>query len=197
MKRKLDSLLLTKRVFRRCVVSRAVRQVLAVGGVTVGLSLSMPLSAAGFPASIELSDLDGSDGFVINGSDANGYVGRSVAGIGDVNGDGLDDLLIGAFREDTDSNIGAGRSYVVFGGAEAGSTGQIQLTELDGTNGYVINGFDNFDRSGRSVSFGDINGDGSVDLIIGASRAGPGIPGNSRRGAVSYTHLTLPTIYSV
>ena len=167
----------------RHALAKAVHVGLRAGTTAVMLTMSsMVLSQSNFSAVVELSDLDGSDGFVINGSDANGHVGRSVAGIGDVNGDGLDDLLIGAFREDTDSNIGAGRSYVVFGSAETGSTGQIQLTELDGTNGYVINGIDNFDRSGRSVSFGDINGDGSVDLIIGASRAGPGIPGNSRRG---------------
>ena len=50
-----------------------------------------------------------------------------------------------------------------------------------GTGGFVVNGIDPYDRSGRSVSgAGDVNGDGLADLIVGAWRAGPG--GNSNAG---------------
>ena len=45
----------------------------------------------------------------------------------------------------------------------------IELSSLDGTNGFVINGIDAFDQSGISVSAaGDVNGDGIDDIIIGA-----------------------------
>ena len=119
MKRNLDSLLLPTPVFHRCSVSRAVRHVLAVGGVTVGLG--MPLSAAGFPASIELSDLDGSDGFVLNGVDADDRSGISVSSAGDLNGDGVADLIIGAGNADPNGFNAPGQSYVVFGGMGVGS----------------------------------------------------------------------------
>ncbi len=51
---------------------------------------------AGFDAALELSSLDGSNGFVLNGIDAGDGSGHSVSGAGDINGDGFDDLIIGA-----------------------------------------------------------------------------------------------------
>ena len=45
---------------------------------------------------MELSGLDGSNGFVIKGIDGGDVSGYSVSGTGDVNGDGVDDLIIGA-----------------------------------------------------------------------------------------------------
>ena len=123
----------------------------------------------GSTGTIELSSLDGSDGFVINGIDENDRSGESVSGAGDINGDGVADLIIGAEDADPNENNGAGESYVVFGGALVGDTGTIALSSLDGSDGFVINGIDEDDRSGRSVSgAGDINGDGMDDLIINA-----------------------------
>lgn len=49
-----------------------------------------------FGSIIELSSLDGTDGFQINDEAAGDYSGRSVASAGDINGDGIDDLIIGA-----------------------------------------------------------------------------------------------------
>ena len=78
---------------------------------------------------------------------------------GDINGDGIDDLIIGA-PSDTVLTNNAGKSYVVFG-ALSGFGSSFDLSSLDGTNGFVINGIDELDRSGVSVSSaGDINGDG-------------------------------------
>ena len=80
---------------------------------------------------------------------------------------------IGKFQPEPSGNDDAGKSYVVFGGAGVGGTGTAELSSLDGSDGFVINGINGSDFSGRSVSgAGDIN-------------------------AVSYTHLTLPTICSV
>ena len=53
-------------------------------------------SAAGFAASLDLAALDGTNGFRLDGIDADDRSGVSVAGAGDVNGDGIDDLIIGA-----------------------------------------------------------------------------------------------------
>ncbi|MBE9101774.1 hypothetical protein [Vacuolonema iberomarrocanum] len=126
----------------------------------------------GFGASLNLSDLDGSNGFVINGIDAFDQSSFSVSGAGDINGDGIDDLIIGANRADPNGDF-SGQSYVVFG-SNQGFTASLNLSNLDGSNGFVLNGIDEFDQSGRSVSgAGDINGDGIDDLIIGALGADP------------------------
>ena len=52
--------------------------------------------ATGFAASLELSSLNGTNGFVINGIDASDYSGYSVSSAGDINNDGYDDIIIGA-----------------------------------------------------------------------------------------------------
>ena len=128
------------------------------------------------PSVIDLSLLDGSNGFTLNGIDENGLSGFSVSFAGDVNSDGYDDLIVGARGADPNGNSGAGETYVVYGGARApGTDGVLDLSALDGTNGFTLTGIDMFDYSGFSVSSaGDVNGDGYHDLIIGAYRADPG-----------------------
>ncbi|MCC5630048.1 tandem-95 repeat protein [Nostoc sphaeroides CHAB 2801] len=129
-------------------------------------------SSSGFGASLNLSSLDGSNGFVINGIDEGGYSGSSVSNAGDFNGDGFDDLIIGAYRASPNDKFRAGESYVVFG-SSSGFGASLNLSSLDGSNGFVINGIDAEENSGFSVSSaGDFNGDGFDDLIIGAYRAG-------------------------
>lgn len=125
------------------------------------------------PANFDLSDLNGNNGFVINGIHASARTGFSVAGAGDVNGDGFDDVIIGATYADPDGQGATGQSYVVFGSME-GVGANFDLSALDGTNGFAINGINPSDRSGFSVAgAGDVNGDGFNDLIVGAPYAAP------------------------
>ncbi|EDX82844.1 FG-GAP repeat domain protein [Synechococcus sp. PCC 7335] len=143
------------------------------GNTNAGESYVVFGAADGFTPSLELSALDGNNGFVINGIDAYDISGRSVSSAGDVNGDGFDDLIIGALLADPNGRLDAGESYVVFGAA-SGFAPSLELSALDGSNGFVINGIDDGDYSGRSVSsVGDVNGDGFDDLIIGAPDADP------------------------
>ena len=129
-----------------------------------------------FPASLNFSSLDGTNGFRLNGVAADDRSGFAVSSAGDVNGDGLTDLLIGATVADPNGS-GSGASYVVFGRNTAQSgpfPASLDLSSLDGTNGFRLDGVAADDRSGFAVSSaGDVNGDGLADLLIGAYGAGP------------------------
>ena len=141
--------------------------------------------AGGFASNVELSALDGADGFRINGEAARDSAGGSVSSAGDFNGDGFADLIVGAAGADS----GAGASYVVFGKA-GGFASSLELSALDGTNGFQINGEAANDVSGFAVSgAGDINRDGFADLIIGAFDASPN-GDNSGASYVIYGHAT-------
>ncbi|MFO1349409.1 MAG: integrin alpha [Gammaproteobacteria bacterium] len=65
-------------------------------------------------AGLQLSALNGRNGFKLSGVAAGDGSSISVSGLGDVNGDGLDDLLIGALNADPNGSA-SGASYVVFG----------------------------------------------------------------------------------
>jgi hypothetical protein len=130
-----------------------------------------------FPAVIPLSGLNGKTGFKINGEASGDLSGCSAAAIRDFNGDDVTDLLIGAQL----AQGGAGRSYVIFGNSNLGSSGLLTLAGLNGVNGFKINGEvaagsnpPQGDRSGISVSTaGDFNDDGYEDILIGAVWATP------------------------
>ncbi|SFF17335.1 integrin alpha, partial [Nitrosomonas sp. Nm166] len=127
--------------------------------------------ASGFSATFDLSSLDGSNGFRLNGAAAGDNLGFSISNAGDVNGDGFDDVIIGAIGADSNGSS-SGSSYVVFGKA-TGFSAAIDLSNLDTNSGFRLDGA-KFDSSGFSVSgAGDVNSDGFDDLIIGAPGAGP------------------------
>jgi hypothetical protein len=147
----------------------------------IGSSYVVFGQAKRFAATLDLSTLDGTNGFRLSGAAAMDYSGISVSTAGDINGDGLADLVIGAWGADPNGKGKAGSSYVVLGKA-SGFDSSLDLSTLNGANGFRLDGAAAGDYSGRSVSAaGDVNGDGFGDLIVGAKGASPN--GNSVAGS--------------
>ena len=145
-----------------------------VNGVETGASYLVFGAAGTFAANLNLDALNGSNGFRLAGLAQDDGLGVSVSAAGDVNGDGFDDLLIGARGVDVGAGgAESGASYVLFGAA-SGFGANFDVGTLDGTNGFRIDGVASADASGLSVSgAGDLDGDGFADLIIGAPYADP------------------------
>lgn len=135
----------------------------------------LPPAARGEPngtTTTSLSALNGPNGYRLAGRVPGDEAGRALKNAGDVNGDGLDDFIIGASAADPNGKQGAGEAYVVFGGATNPTA--LSLDDLNGTNGFRLVGAGFNDQSGESVSGGgDVNRDGYVDLLIGAPGLDP------------------------
>jgi len=130
-------------------------------------------STGGLPQSITTADLDGTNGFVVQSSSALAnfeQLGHAATGLGDINGDGIDDFAISAPVRDGTSNpgVGPGRVHVIYG-TTSGFSATLDVQDLDGSNGFTFIGEQALDFAGFSVaSAGDVNGDGIQDIIIGA-----------------------------
>ncbi len=123
-----------------------------------------PIDQDGF---FDLSQLDGSNGFKIIDDtfspidSINCGMGKSVSDAGDVNGDGYSDLIIGT------NDYECSCAYVIFGGPTIGRENPLYISNLNGKNGFKIQGELNA-NAGYSVSSGNFNGDKYSDLFIGA-----------------------------
>ncbi|MBI3952004.1 MAG: FG-GAP repeat protein [Acidobacteria bacterium] len=120
---------------------------------------------------------------VFFGAETEDSMGTSAA-TGDINGDGIDDIIIGAPNADGPGNAreNAGEVYIFFGSRDlvVGTTRDVAGAFGEGPD-ITILGEDRNDGLGASEALGDVNHDGSVDLIIGA----PGTfgPNNTRAAA--------------
>jgi hypothetical protein len=129
---------------------------------------------SGGRAGLDLATLSAAEGFVVRGTRGEDYAGSSVSSLGDVNGDGFDDIVVGA-RNNSDDFPNGGQAYVIFGKASgfgaADGAGRrvINIASLTPDQGFVVQGVAGSDHAGCSVSSaGDVNGDGFDDIIVGA-----------------------------
>jgi hypothetical protein len=127
------------------------------GGENAGKAYLIFGKRSGWQMDVNISNADAS--FI--GEEIDDYAGWSVAGAGDVNGDGFDDILIGAYGADL---IDKGKIYLILGKA----AGWSKNFNLSGANASFI-GEDFYDKAGYSLTgIGDINGDNYDDILIGA-----------------------------
>ncbi len=121
---------------------------------------------------VDVTDLSANEGLVLTG-EANSFAGRAISSAGDVNGDGIDDILVGA---EFTGAANPGAAYVVYGAQTLGAN-DIDLTNL-GDAGFTIAG-NGYEGVGRNVlGVGDVNGDGFDDIAVSAI-------GNGENGAAS------------
>nr|WP_280528115.1 Ig-like domain-containing protein [Rosenbergiella epipactidis] len=127
--------------------------------------------------------LTAKDGFVLfpenyGGENANKatWSGESIVGIGDINGDGIDDFIVTANGQDNN----AGAAYVIYGkeGGLVSGNGVDPIINLkdiatDPTLGYKLQGAAD-SQFGTNATAGDWNGDGFTDFAIGAQNANGG-----------------------
>lgn len=141
-------------------------------GLGLGASYVIFGSPNGFAPFFNLSDLNGTNGFSIADVEVRAQLGFSVNTAGDINGDGISDVVLGATGEF--SATGLGKAYVIFG-SRSNFPASFNLTQLDGSNGFTVLGGNHSFLGGSVSSAGDINGDGISDLVVGASGLNPNL----------------------
>lgn len=140
-----------------------------------------------WPTNVDLRDAE--NAFFVYGRDPEDRSGWAVAS-GDLNGDTIDDLIIGARFAEPPGDDERGETYVVFGSP----TSLASIDLLTDSPDLTVYGRDNGDRSANSVAAGDVNGDGIDDLLIGAHHASPSGGSNAGEMYVLFGSTTLPSI---
>ncbi|MEA2475213.1 MAG: hypothetical protein QOE06_3128, partial [Thermoleophilaceae bacterium] len=126
---------------------------------------------------VALDALAPSEGFSITGS-GTGSLGESVAAVGDVNGDGIDDVAVGApYRTAGIAQLGSGVVDVVYGSDKPTN---VDDPQLNGARGFQIANPAQTGQLGAAIApLGDVNGDSVPDVLVTA----PGMSPNGRTQA--------------
>ncbi len=135
-------------------------------GTDAGASYVVYGKASGFGTNIDLSSLDGSNGFKVSGVAASDASGSAVASAGDLNNDGFSDLIIGAPNADPNSNSNAGAAYVVYGQAPDAAVNRTGTSASQTLAGGAFNDMLN-GGGGNDV----LHGNGGADTLTGGSGA--------------------------
>ena len=128
-------------------------------------------------ASVDLGKIVSSGlGFRIEGAVTTDRLGGAVSRAGDMNGDGLGDVIVGAREADNRGRSGSGSAYVIFGRTSSGAVDTANL----GSNGFRIDGATSGERAASWVSGGrDVNADGRPDVMLGSPLADRNVRTNS------------------
>ena len=117
---------------------------------------------------IDLDDPKSTAFFAFDSFKPKAKPGKILSAAGDINADGIDDIIVGSSLADTANGRGAGQSHVIFG-AKQDLADRLSPSLLNGENGFSVLGGQPHANLGHSVSSaGDINADGIADILMGA-----------------------------
>jgi hypothetical protein len=132
------------------------------------MSNSNILLPAPMPATFNISNLNGANGFTISGFASSSNSGYSVNGVGDVNSDGIADIAIGG----PNYNGGDGIVYVIYGNKTIGNVtafpSSFNVSQMNTTQGFIITYSGEDANIGTSIAqINNVNGNGKSGIIIG------------------------------
>jgi len=142
-------------------------------GAPASSTMGVPAAYVFFGSSLSSgATLDSSSADVVLESvNSDDRTGSSIVGLGDLDGDGLGDIAVSAPASDGWGDM-PGTVYLIRGSTLAGG-GPVPLASAD----VVMLGENDNDLAGHAMSAGDIDGDGLMDLVVGAPQAGSGNSG--------------------
>jgi hypothetical protein len=142
-----------------------------LGRFNAGALTLVPTSR--IPGPVEIIDLADGQNTGILGRKTRDQFGGSIA-TGDLNGDGISDLAVGAHYADPTITIDQGEVLIIYGVSNLTNLGTINLaTPPPALRMTSVRGDDFGENFGESIAIGDVTGDGIQDLIIGSSSANP------------------------
>ncbi len=122
--------------------------------------------------------ISGTVGGLTSPLDPNDRFGKAIDGIGDLDGDGINDMAVGAMLDD-DGGTDRGAVYILFLNADGTVKAEQKISAVTGGLTAIIDDGDQFGKS--VVGIGDVDGDGIIDLAVGAHNDDDG---GTNRGAV-------------